>query len=67
MRLSDRIRRMIEGLPPSASVTLPVSVVEEWLADGAPDVEPDLTVEEVSEFFHRSEPVNDNGTLYGIN
>ena len=54
MRLADRIRRMIEGMPPGASVTLPVSAMEEWLDDGAPDVEPDLTVQEVAELYSRS-------------
>lgn len=44
---------MIDGVPSNASVTLPVAVVEEWLGEGAIDVEPDLTVQRVAELFDR--------------
>ena len=54
MRLHERLRRMIDGMPAGASVTLPVEAVEDWLEDGAIDVEPDLTVQDVAKFFGKS-------------
>ena len=54
MRLSDRLQRIIEGLPPGGSFTLPVNVVREWLEDLEPEFRPDLTVPQVAEFFGRS-------------
>ncbi len=54
VRLQERLRRMIEGMPGGASVTLPVEVVEDWLGASAIDVEPDLTVREVAAFFGKS-------------
>ena len=44
---------MIHGMPGSASVMLPVSDLQNWLGDGALDIEPDLTVQEVADLFGR--------------
>ena len=54
MRLYDRIRRIIEGLPDSASVTLDVATLQGWLQDEPDGVERDLTVDDVAAFFRRS-------------
>ena len=54
MRLSDRMRKAIDGLPGSAAITLPVETIEEWLDVNGSGLEPDRTVEEVGEFFGRS-------------
>ena len=45
---------MIDSMPDGGSVVLPVDALREWLDDSAPGVEPDLTVDEVAEFFGRS-------------
>lgn len=61
--LEARIRRMIDGLPPGASVTLSRSTLEGWL-DGDREDEPawkeadpvaDLTVEEIAEAHGKAE------------
>ena len=45
---------MIDGMPDTASVVLPVECVRTWL-DGPHDTpEPDMTVAQVAEFFGRS-------------
>ena len=62
MRLADRIRKMIEGMPDGASVMLPVDTVRTWLDENYCGLEQDLTVEEVGEFFHRS-PVTIRGWI----
>ena len=54
MKLSDRLTRMIDGMPDGASVTLPVAEMRAWLNENGSGLDPDLTVEEVGEFFHRS-------------
>ena len=54
MKLSDRLTRMIDGMPDGASITLPVEVVKGWLAENGSGLEHDLTVAEVGEFFHRT-------------
>ena len=54
MNLSDRLRRMIDGMPPAASITLPVEVVKGWLSDNGSGLDHDLTVAEVGKFFDRS-------------
>jgi len=54
MKLHERLRRAIDGLPKGGLITLPVDAIEEWLGDGVLDVEPDLTVEEVAQLFGRS-------------
>ncbi len=52
--LRDRIRRIVEALPPGASATLPRDTLAEWV--GADDPEPlaDLTVAEVAEIVKRA-------------
>lgn len=61
--LEDRIRRMIDGLPPGASVTLSRSTLEGWLGGDRED-EPawmdadpvaDLTVEEIAQAHDKAE------------
>lgn len=54
MKLHDRLQRAIDGLPDGSSVSLPVAAIREWLGDTTLSVEPDLTVSEVAEFFHRA-------------
>ena len=54
MRLSDRLARMIDGVPDSASITLPVEVVKGWLSENGSGLDHDHTVEEVAKFFDRS-------------
>ena len=64
MKLSDRLTRMIDGVPEGAMISLPVDVVREWLSEngsgGGPDH--DLTVEDVAAFFGRS-PVTVRGWI----
>lgn len=61
--LQVRIRRLVDGLPQGASVTLSRSTLKEWI-EGEPeaeahagDVEPvaDLTVEEIAEAHGKAE------------
>lgn len=54
MKLSDRLRRMIDGVPEGGSVTLPVEAVEGWLSETGGSLDYDLTVKEVGKFFDRS-------------
>ena len=54
MRLADRIRQMIDGMPDGASVVLPVDTVRTWLNENGSGLDQDLTVEEVGKFFDRS-------------
>ena len=54
MKLSGRLMRMIDGMPPAASITLPVEVVKGWLSDNGSGLDHDLTVAEVGKFFDRS-------------
>ena len=54
MRLADRLHRMIDGMPGEASISLPVDSVRAWLATSGNDVERDMTVADVAEFFGRS-------------
>lgn len=52
--LRDRLRRIVEALPPGAAVTLPRDEIAAWV--GAEDPEPlaDLTVSEVAEIVKRA-------------
>ena len=54
MRLSDRLARMIDGMPDGASIILSVEVVKGWLSQNRGGLEHDLTVAEVGKFFGRS-------------
>ena len=54
MKLSDRLTRMIDGMPDGGSISLPVDTVRDWLNDNGSGLDQDLTVEEVGKFFHRS-------------
>ena len=54
MKLTERIRKMIDGIPGGSSVVLPVSEVRTWLDEHGPGLDQDLTVQEVGELFHRS-------------
>ena len=54
MKLHDRIKLMIEGMPEGGSVLLPVGTLRSWLDDSAPGFEADLTVDDVAQFFNRS-------------
>ena len=54
MKLSDRLTRMIDGMPDGASITLPVDAVRDWLNENGSGLDQDLTVEEVGKFFDRS-------------
>lgn len=52
--LRDRLRRIVDALPPGAAATLPRDTLAEWI--GAEDPEPlaDLTVKEVAEIVKRA-------------
>ncbi len=54
MRLSDRIRKMIDGMPEGGLVMVPVDSLREWLNENGSGLDQDLTVEEVGKFFDRS-------------
>ena len=54
MKLSDRLTRMIDGMPHGAMISLPVDTVREWLNDNGSGLDSDFTVEEVGKFFDRS-------------
>ena len=54
MKLSDRLSRMIDGMPDGASITVPVDAVRGWLNENGSGLDQDLTVEEVGKFFDRS-------------
>ncbi len=54
MKLSDRLTRMIDGMPSGAMISLPVDTVREWLNENGSSLDQDLTVEEVGKFFDRS-------------
>ena len=54
MKLSDRLMRMIDGMPDGASITLPVAAVKGWLSENGSGLDQDLTVQEVAKFFGRS-------------
>ena len=62
MTLANRLRRMIEGIPDGASVSLPVECVRAWVDGSGSDLERDMTVEDVAEFFGRS-PVTIRGWI----
>ena len=55
MKLSQRIQRMIDGVPRNGAITLSVETLWEWLDESGPGgFEPDLTVKEVAEIFYRA-------------
>lgn len=54
MKLSDRLTRIIDGMPDSASIILSVADVKGWLGENGGGLDHDLTVEEVGKFFDRS-------------
>ena len=54
MRVADRVQAIVDANPPDASVTLSMSSLREWLSDRGSDLDHDLTVEDVGEFFDRS-------------
>ena len=54
MRIADRIRKIIDGMPDDGLVTLPVDELREWLEENGSGLDQDFTVEEVGKFFHRS-------------
>ena len=62
MKLSDRLTRMIDGMPDGASIVLPVDAVREWLSENGGGLDHDLSVEEVGKFFDRS-PVTVRGWI----
>jgi excisionase family DNA binding protein len=55
MSFVDRFRRLLEGMPDGASVSLPVGILRGWLEEaGGGSFEPDLTVKEVADCYGRS-------------
>ena len=54
MRLSDRLSRMIDGVPDGGLVTLPVDTLREWMRENGSSLDHDLTVENIAAFFNRS-------------
>ena len=47
MKISDRLTRMIDGVPDGASIILSVEDVKGWLSENGSGFDHDLTVEEV--------------------
>jgi len=54
MKISDRLTRMIDGVPDGASIILSVEDVRGWLSENGSGLDHDLTVAEVGEFFNRT-------------
>lgn len=54
MRLSDRLTRMIDGVPEGGAIMLPVDSVREWLSENGSGLDHDFTVEDIAAFFNRS-------------
>ena len=55
MRLSNHIRKMIDGIPRGGAVMLPVDTLWEWLEESGPvGFDPDLTVKEVAELYGKT-------------
>lgn len=62
MTLADRLRRIVDGLPPGSAVSLPVDTLREWLDEepgeshkpGQDEPLVDLTVQEVARLLDRS-------------
>ena len=54
MRLSERLNKLIDGVPKDSSIILTVETIEEWLGGNASGLEQDLTVEDVGKFFGRT-------------
>ena len=54
MRLSDKFRKMIDGVPEDSTITLSVKSIENLLGGNGGGLEQDLTVEDVAKFFGRS-------------
>ena len=66
MRLNDRIRRIIEGLPEGASVTLTVAALQGWLTetDGEPRAgQSDPTPASTDQFLNADEAAE----ILGVN
>ena len=57
-RLRDRLESIVGALPDSASVTVPVGDLREWLecdgGAGGPDIMTDFTVDDVAELLGRT-------------
>ena len=56
MKLHHRVQALLDALPAGSSVTLSRETLAEWIDAAArtPDVEPDMTVEDVASLFDRS-------------
>ena len=55
MKLSERIKMMLDGMPSGAAITIPVDTLLGWINESGPgDFDPDLTVKEVAEMYGRA-------------
>ena len=54
MKIAERIKLMIDGMPEGGSIVLPVDTLRNWLDESNPGLESDLTVEDVAQVFNRS-------------
>ena len=55
MRLSDRLTRMIDGMPDGASIILSVEDVKGWLSENGSGLDHDLTVRLDAYYFPGNE------------
>jgi excisionase family DNA binding protein len=63
VRLHDRLRRLVDGVPDDAFVSLPAARIRAWLKEsGSGGFEADLTVREVGDLFGRS-PITVRGWI----
>jgi excisionase family DNA binding protein len=54
LSLRDRLRRIVEALPPGAAATLPRDTLAEWIGETEPRPLADLTVPEVAAIVGRA-------------
>lgn len=55
MKLSDRIKQIVDVMPKDGSVILPVKDLWSWLEESGPvGFDPDLTVKEVADLYGKT-------------
>ncbi|MGK7312554.1 MAG: helix-turn-helix domain-containing protein [Candidatus Longimicrobiales bacterium M2_2A_002] len=54
LTLRDRLRKLVEALPPGSSATLPRDQLAEWIEAEEPEPLADLTVEDVAGIMDRA-------------
>jgi excisionase family DNA binding protein len=55
MKLSDRIKKMLDGMPTDGAITLQVKTLWEWLEESSPSgFDPDYTVKDVAKLYGKT-------------